>query len=176
MLDPTTMVLSFCFEHVHPVLSNIYTIRCCRASYIRFCLKVMISYRLVSSQEEMSTKQIKEVSTFTMWKHISTFTANTISTVVYILFRCRPLQCLVNENKLGFMVVSTFNVSRLCGPRHRKMDLYCWEAFLGDKEFFYILCHNCCLISILFLLSNMHNLLVTGGSSLCRTLYPNLRS
>ena len=35
--------------------------------------------------------------------------------------------------------------------------------------------HFCCLISILFLLSNMHNLLVTGGSSLCRTLYPNLR-
>ena len=56
------------------------------------------------------------VSTFTVRKHISTFTANTLNVVVYILLRYRPLQCLVNEFKLGFILISTFIVSKLCGP------------------------------------------------------------
>ena len=57
-----------------------------------------------------------EVSTFTVRKHVSTFTANTLIVLVYILLRSRPFQCLVNELKIGFILVSTFIVKRLCGP------------------------------------------------------------
>ena len=57
-----------------------------------------------------------KVSTFTVQKHVSTFTANTLIVLVYILLRSRPLQCLVNELKIGFILVSTFIVKRLCVP------------------------------------------------------------
>ena len=65
------------------------------------------------------------------------------------------LHILMNELRLRFSLVSTDNVSQLCGPLQRKLSLYCLFILAGRfGTFLFLVLYLCDLVNDWVLLSS----------------------